>query len=710
MWGRWVAGAFGLIVSIEAGCRRGDLEPAAPHDMPAPTMTTPTDVPPPDATGSGAADCAVAAAEAPLTLATVSDYADVQGLFVDDGAVYFGAWTDGDSSRLEPSKGVLRRVPKDGGDVEDLWSGAGWPLGIATTDEAIFLMTYDYRSRAGVVRMRERDGGAAFAVVGSWSSMGTCGSLTAADGDAFWTDITGSAGSVMHTTAAGITSTLIAGADPCPGLAVARGGQLYWADMSRDILSLPIGGGDARLIWRAFSPQYARQLAITAFAAAPTGDLLFAAFDGRVLRLDPDARTVRTLLAGRPGVVDLAADGSLLYVVDRDRHEIVAVPIDGGTPGTVATGVAFAAAVRVDDHDVYWLDGGQNTVMRAPKCAARMLPSGAAGPPPSSAVASGASASVGDASPCLAPPATVVAGVSDHQLVGPIAVAGDFVYFGASTSRPTTATGPASHAAGALRRAPRAGGLVEEVWTGDGLVRALASDGDALYFVTGWYDGAAEGQAVHVVRANPPHTSWTIAEMHALELEPAIVVENGGVFWTSSTSPNGFNGQVNRADLSGAGATVIASDSTWDVDALALVGDDIYYRGLNGLVRVPQAGGTPTAVSTKTGWPSALAASPAGLFWFDGSGVTGLDLATGTQRQLIGGGVGGYLGVDGLTADRRTVYVASSYIHQVFAVAVTGGDARVVACSPSPVSIASDDEAVYWADQDLMQILRAPKQ
>jgi hypothetical protein len=33
----------------------------------------------------------------------------------------------------------------------------------------------------------------------------------------------------------------------------------------------------------------------------------------------------------------------------------------------------------------------------------------------------------------------------------------------------------------------------------------------------------------------------------------------------------------------------------------------------------------------------------------------------------------------------------------------------VIACSPSPVAIADDDKSVYWADQDLMQILRAPK-
>ena len=440
----------------------------------------------------------------------------------------------------------------------------------------------------------------------------------------------------MHTTADGITRTLIDGADPCPGLSVVSGGQLYWADMLQDIRSLPIGGGDARLIWRAFSPQYAKQLAITAFAAHPTRDLLFAAFDGRVLRLDPEARTVQTLLAGRPGVGDLAADGSLLYVADRDRHQIVAVPIDGGTADTIATDVASAAAVRVDDRHVYWLDAGQKTVMRAPKCAVRMLASGAAGPsapvaPASSADAPGTSPGGGDTAPCLAPAPTVVAAV-DHQLVGPLAVVGDFVYFGASSSLPATTTGPASHAAGALRRAPRAGGPVEDVWTGDGLVRALASDGNALYVVTGWYDGAAEGQVVQVVAANPPYTVRTIAETHALEAG-SIVVGNGGVFWTSSTSPYGFDGQVNRSDLSGAGATVIASDSTWDIDALALAGDDIYFRGLNGLSRVPQAGGTPVAVSNTVAWPPALATSAAGLFWADGSGVTGLDLSTGAQRQ-----------------------------------------------------------------------------
>ena len=150
-------GAIGLIVCIGAGCRRGDLEPAVPRDTSGPAVTTPTDpTPPPDAVGSGAADCSGAAAEAPLTLATVSDHANVRGLFVDDGAVYFGAATDGDPARVDPSHGVLCRVPKDGGAVEELWSGPGWPYGIGTTDRAIFLMTYDYRSRGGQVRMRAR--------------------------------------------------------------------------------------------------------------------------------------------------------------------------------------------------------------------------------------------------------------------------------------------------------------------------------------------------------------------------------------------------------------------------------------------------------------------------------------------------------------------------------------------------------------------------
>src|SRR4051812_27945895 len=107
MYVRWGARAIGLIVCVGAGCRRGDLEPAAPPDTSGPAVTTPTDpVPPPDAVGSGAADCSAAAAGAPLTLATVSDHDNVRGLFVDDDAVYFGAATEGDGVVMIASQGV----------------------------------------------------------------------------------------------------------------------------------------------------------------------------------------------------------------------------------------------------------------------------------------------------------------------------------------------------------------------------------------------------------------------------------------------------------------------------------------------------------------------------------------------------------------------------------------------------------------------------
>ena len=70
----------------------------------------------------------------------------------------------------------------------------------------------------------------------------------------------------------------------------------------------------------------------------------------------------------------LATDGALPYAVDGSSHEIVAIPVDGGMPGkvaTVSTGTVLASEVRVDDRYVYWIDGTQKAVMRAPKCVLR---------------------------------------------------------------------------------------------------------------------------------------------------------------------------------------------------------------------------------------------------------------------------------------------------------------------------------------------------
>jgi hypothetical protein len=85
--------------------------------------------------------------------------------------------------------------------------------------------------------------------------------------------------------------------------------------------------------------------------------------------------------------------------------------------------------------------------------------------------------------------------------------------------------------------------------------------------------------------------------------------------------------------------------------------------------------------------------------------VAAFDPASGGSRTLVNG----WVGIDAVAADATTVYVASTYTHRVFAVPAVGGDVRTIACSPAPLAIAVDDAYVYWADQSLMQVLRAPK-
>jgi hypothetical protein len=103
--------------------------------------------------------------------------------------------------------------------------------------------------------------------------------------------------------------------------------------------------------------------------------------DSELLELPIDGGTPATLASGNPGPYAVALDATNLYWVDLGTAAgaysdgaVLSMPIAGGPVTALATGQLAPGAIAVSDSDVYWVDGclsssapGSGAVMRVAK-------------------------------------------------------------------------------------------------------------------------------------------------------------------------------------------------------------------------------------------------------------------------------------------------------------------------------------------------------
>jgi hypothetical protein len=146
---------------------------------------------------------------------------------------------------------------------------------------------------------------------------------------------------------------------------VADATHVYWlvgrSDISAPaIMRMPKAGGSSTTV---LSLGFEFPLAL-----AMDGGTLFYTTSTRVGAVNPDGTSHRILAAGLDLETNaLALDGSALYVVDGNRTQVRRIPRSGGTPMTLATGVAVRGVASDGIHAFYLDDvGGDGRVMRVP--------------------------------------------------------------------------------------------------------------------------------------------------------------------------------------------------------------------------------------------------------------------------------------------------------------------------------------------------------
>jgi hypothetical protein len=167
-------------------------------------------------------------------------------------------------------------------------------------------------------------------------------------------------------TDAGSPSLLFAAGQNNPLQIAADDRHVYWtnagtqsnAGVDGAVLRAPVSGGAPTTLW--VGPAFAVAL-----------DVASVYFTGRgsIMSMPLDGGSVTTLVSGQAGGPDaIASDGASLYWVSSSPSSIRKIPVAGGTPVVLATGLASINSVAVDHESVYWgealnaPDGGDGAV------------------------------------------------------------------------------------------------------------------------------------------------------------------------------------------------------------------------------------------------------------------------------------------------------------------------------------------------------------
>ncbi len=295
--------------------------------------------------------------------------------------------------------------------------------------------------------------------------------------------------------------------------------------------------------------------------------------------------------------------------------------------------------------------------------------------------------------------------VTADQKLTDVSVDATGVYFAVAWYSNVVDGPPGSDTQGAIRLVDSAGGLIVELWQGQGAACQVAVGASAVYFVTYEYRSRGRDGFVWTV----PRTGGVarkLASWFSQGSSTGLAVDRDIVYWSHSL---GAGGNVERTDaLAGTKAALVTGVGS--PRNLAALGGYLFYVS-DAVYSVPAAGGTAVKIWDHAGTnDNALAASAAnaalyvatqdaGLVKVPTGGGAPMTVATGSMR------------IADVVTDARSAYWIDAASGEIRKTSLDGGGPVTVLATGllRGVALAVDDAFVYWLDDDAHAVMRAPK-
>lgn len=297
------------------------------------------------------------------------------------------------------------------------------------------------------------------------------------------------------------------------------------------------------------------------------------AFPGSVNTIPSGSSSVTSLAVNQHYPDAIAVYGTNVYWLNRGTTacpnapycgdgSLNAIPLAGGVPTTLASGLDEPNSLAVDGTNVYWTDAQDGTVKAVP-------------------LAGG----------------TVTTLATGQNGPGSVAVNGTHVYW--------VDSGDPNLANGSVNEVPLGGGSVTALATGQHLPFALALDGTNVYWT--------ETQAGNVNKIPLGGGSVTTISGHWVGLR-SLAVDSTSVYFTS-TNGSSTTGTINAVPLGGGNVTILANGQTYPSSVVvdgtyAYWVDDAGQYGNGTVNAVPLAGGSVTVLASGQGSPQSVAVGP----------------------------------------------------------------------------------------------------
>jgi hypothetical protein len=291
----------------------------------------------------------------PVTLATGPVY--IQGLAVGPTNVYW----DNTMSGVPAPAGTINSISIDGGNPTVLASAQPDPIVLAADNTNLY-----WTDGSGVVKTMHVGGGGIATIASGQDNP----YFVVVDANNVYWD-TFNDGTVMSAPILGGTPVTLATGQLHPASLAVTATHVYWAgDTSIAIFRVPIGGGTVETLVAGGPPDAAYagggDIAVNAThlywtqpGATPT--------TGTVMAIPLDGGSPTTLASDQDGPGAIALDATNVYWVTYNGGTVMALPLAGGTPITLASGQSGPGGLALDATTVYWANYAGGQVMKVAK-------------------------------------------------------------------------------------------------------------------------------------------------------------------------------------------------------------------------------------------------------------------------------------------------------------------------------------------------------